>query len=74
MNKCQVTGRSTRSGNNVSHSNRKTKRQYKANIHTKKVYLESQKRFITVKISARGLKTLEKKGVEVALKELGIIK
>ena len=74
MNVCQITGRKTRSGNNVSHSNVKTKRIQKANIHTKRVYLETQQRWITVKLTARGLKTLDKKGVEVALKELGIIK
>lgn len=73
MNVCQITGRKTKAGQNVAHCNKKTKRQFKANIHTKKVWLETEQRFVSVKLTARGLKTLDKKGAEAVLKELGII-
>ena len=73
MNVCQITGRRTASGNNVAHCNIKTKRKFKANIHTRKVWVSSLEKFVTVKLSARGLKTLDKKGADVVLKQLGII-
>ena len=72
MNVCQITGRRTRSGNNVAHCNKKTKRTYKPNIHVKKVWVSSLERFVTVKLTARGLKTLDKKGPDYLIK-LGLI-
>ena len=54
-------------GNNVSHSNRKTKRRFLPNLHHHKFWLSSQKKFITLFISKKGLKTIEKYGVDEAL-------
>ena len=65
---CQVTGKGTRSGNNVSHSNRKTKRTFKANVHKKRVYLEDEKRWVTMNLSTRAIRTIQKKGLKAALK------
>lgn len=73
MNVCQITGRRTTSGNNVAHCNKKVKRTFEANIQTKRVWVASQNRFVSVKLSARGLKTLDKKGADYLLAKLGII-
>ena len=56
-------------GNNVSHSNRKTKRRFFPNLLKKRFYLEDEDRWITLKVSASGLRTINKKGLKVALKE-----
>lgn len=66
---CQITGKKTMIGNNVSHSNRKTKRVFNANLFTKKFFLESENRWINLKVSASGIRTITKLGVENALKE-----
>jgi large subunit ribosomal protein L28 len=63
-----VTGKGTRAGNNVSHSNRKTKRTFKANVHKKRVYLEESKAFVTLHLSTRALRTIQKKGLAAALR------
>ncbi len=68
--KCDVTGKGTRSGNNVSHSHIKTRRKFKANVHKKRIYLEEEKRWITLNVSTRALRTMEKNGVSSVLKGL----
>jgi len=68
--KCDVTGKGTRSGNNVSHSHIKTRRKFKANVHKKRIYLEEEKRWITLNVSTRALRTMEKNGVSSVLKDL----
>ncbi len=60
---CQITGQRTRSGNNVSHSNRKTKRTFKPNIFKKRIFDAETNTFVTLKVSARGLRTLRKKAL-----------
>ncbi|HEU4717605.1 MAG TPA: 50S ribosomal protein L28 [Bacteroidia bacterium] len=65
---CQITGKHTIVGNNVSHSNRKTKRTFQPNLHSKKFYLPEEKRWITLKVSAAGLRTISKIGIGEALK------
>ena len=62
MAKCIITGKSWMNGKKVSNSNKKTKRKYKANIHKKKIYNEKTKKFQTIKISAKGLKYIDKLG------------
>ncbi len=62
-------------GNNVSHSNRKTKRKFYPNLFKKKFFLETENKWITVKVSANGLRTIDKKGIVAALadaKKLGL--
>lgn len=66
--KCQITGKGTASGNNVSHSNRKTRRKFKANVHKKRIYLEEEKRWVRMNVSTRALRTIQKKGLKGALK------
>jgi large subunit ribosomal protein L28 len=66
---CQITGKSVMSGNNVSHSNRKTKRKYYPNLLKKTFFLESEQREITLKISTSALRTISKKGIDACVKE-----
>ena len=56
-------------GNNVSHSNRKTKRRFYPNMITKKFFIPEEENFITLKISAAALRTINKKGISACLKE-----
>lgn len=70
--RCELTGKGTKSGNNVSHSHRKTKRQFKANVHKKRIYLPEEKRYVTLSLSTRALRTLQKKGLKSMLKEAGL--
>jgi large subunit ribosomal protein L28 len=66
---CQITGKSVMVGNNVSHSNRKTKRKFYPNLITKKFYLPEEDSFITLKISTSALRTINKNGISACLKE-----
>ncbi|MDR2885194.1 MAG: 50S ribosomal protein L28 [Rikenellaceae bacterium] len=69
MKICEITGKKARVGNNVSHSNIKTKRKFDPNLRTKRFWLEEENRWITLKVSAHGIKTINKKGLSAALKE-----
>ncbi|MEY3426257.1 MAG: hypothetical protein RL265_1453 [Bacteroidota bacterium] len=66
---CQLTGKSVMVGNNVSHSNRKTKRKFYPNLISKKFFLPEEDRFVTLKISTSALRTINKKGISACLKE-----
>jgi large subunit ribosomal protein L28 len=66
---CQVTGKKTMIGNNVSHSKRRTKRKFLPNLFNKKYFLTEEKRWISLKISAAGIRLINKKGLTNALKE-----
>jgi len=66
---CQLTGKSVMVGNNVSHSNRKTKRRFLPNLVTKKFYLPEEERYITLKVSTSALRTITKKGITACVKE-----
>ncbi|MFM8596475.1 MAG: 50S ribosomal protein L28 [Flavobacteriales bacterium] len=66
---CQLTGKSVMVGNNVSHSNRKTKRRFYPNLITKKFFVPEEDNYITLKISAAALRTINKKGISACLKE-----
>ena len=61
---CQVTGRKPAFGNNVSHSHRKTRRRWNPNIQRHRFWIPSEKRWITLTVSAKGLKTINKQGIE----------
>lgn len=74
---CQITGKKRMIGNNVSHSKRRTKREFALNLKTKKFWLEDEKRFITLKVSVAGIRTICKNGLAESLKRAekkGIIK
>lgn len=67
---CQVTGKRPMSGNNVSHANNKTKRRFLPNLHTHRIWLASEKRYVTLRLSTKGLKTVDKKGIEAVVAEM----
>lgn len=64
---CQVTGKSPLVGNNVSHANNKTKRRFMPNLHHKKFWVESQNRFVRLRVSSHGIRTIDKIGIEAFL-------
>lgn len=74
MKICEITGKVAQVGNNVSHSNKKTKRRFNPNLKTKRFWLEDEGRWITLKVSARGIKTINKKGLANALKDAAAAK
>jgi large subunit ribosomal protein L28 len=67
---CQVTGTGPMVGNNVSHSNRKTRRRFLPNLHTKRFWVEGEKRYIELRVSNRGLRIIDKKGIEAVLEDI----
>jgi large subunit ribosomal protein L28 len=69
-NRCDLTGKGSMYGNNVSHANNKTRRRFKPNLQKKKIWIPSEKRWITLKLSTKALKTLDKNGYDSVLKEL----
>ena len=66
---CQITGKKVMVGNNVSHSNRKTKRKFYPNLQTKKFFIPEENKWITLKVSASALRTIDKKGIYAVLAE-----
>ena len=66
---CQVTGKKVMVGNNVSHSKRRTKRRFYPNLFDKKYYLPEEERWISLKISAAGIRLINKNGLNSVLKE-----
>lgn len=67
---CQVTGKRPISGNNVSHANNKTRRRFLPNLHYRRLWVESEKRWVNLRISNAGLRTIDKKGIDAVLAEL----
>lgn len=68
-NMCQITGKMPMSGHNVSHSNRKTKRKFLPNIQTKKFFWAEEGVWVTINVSAAGIRNINKKGLSVCIKE-----
>lgn len=74
---CQVTGKKRQIGNNVSHSKRRTKREFAPNLQNKRFWLEEEQRFVSLKVSAAGMRTINKNGLSAVLKvskEKGLLK
>lgn len=71
---CQITGKRPRVGNNVSHANNKTKRRFDINLQKKKLYSPELGQWITLKVSARALRSINKKGIDAVLKEANLSK
>lgn len=69
MKRCEITGKGVKVGNRVSHSKRKTKRKFNPNLKNKRYWLAEEERWITLKVSAAGMKIINKKGLAQALKE-----
>ncbi|GIV36515.1 MAG: 50S ribosomal protein L28 [Cyclobacteriaceae bacterium] len=66
---CQITGKRPQVGNNVSHANNKTKRRFYPNLQKKRFFIPEESRWITLKVSARAIKTINKYGISAVLKE-----
>ncbi|CAM5713040.1 50S ribosomal protein L28 [Streptomyces viridifaciens] len=67
---CQLTGRKPGFGNAISHSHRRTRRRFDPNIQTKRYWLPSENRFVRLTLSAKGIKTVDKLGIEKAVARL----
>jgi large subunit ribosomal protein L28 len=67
---CQVTGKRPVTGNNVSHSHRKTRRRFLPNLHYHRFWVESESRFVRLRVSAAGMRIIDKKGIDAVLADL----
>lgn len=66
---CQITGKKVITGNNVSHSKRRTKRKFYPNLFTKKFYVAEEDKWVTLKVSAAGIRNIDKNGISACMKE-----
>ena len=67
---CDVTGKKPMFGNNVSHANNKSRRRFNINLQKKRFWLPDEKRYVTLRVSTRGLRIIDKKGIRKVLNEL----
>jgi len=67
---CQVTGKRPVAGNNVSHSNTKTKRRFLPNLHRHRFWVESENRWVRLRVSTKGLRIIDKKGIDAVLTDM----
>ena len=67
---CDITGKKPAVGNRVSHANNKKRRRFLPNLHTQRFWLEGEKRWVSLRVSTNGLRTIEKKGIDVVVREL----
>ena len=67
---CQVTGKRPVVGNNVSHAHNKTRRRFLPNLHTHRFWVENENRFVKLRVSANGMRIIDKKGIDVVLDEM----
>jgi len=63
-NRCMITGKGTKTGHNVSHANNKTKRKFKSNLHTKRYWVPSLKRTMTLRLSTKAIRLIDKHGID----------
>lgn len=67
---CQVTGKKTAVGNNVSHAMNKTRRRFLPNLHTHRFWVESESRWVKLRVSTKGMRIIDKKGIDAVLAEM----
>lgn len=67
---CQITGKRPVAGNNVSHANNKTRRRFLPNVHSHRFWLESEKRFVKLRVSTKGLRIIDKNGIDKVVADL----
>jgi large subunit ribosomal protein L28 len=67
---CQITGKKPMAGNNVSHANNRTRRRFLPNLHNKRIWVESEQRFVKLRISQKGLRIIDKQGIDKVLAKL----
>lgn len=69
-NVCMVTGKKPMTGNNVSHANNKTRRRFSPNIQSHRFWVQSENRFVKLKVSTKGMRTIDKKGIDAVLADI----
>lgn len=69
--RCELTGTQPQSGNHVSHANNKSRRRFLPNLQTKRIWVAEDKKWITIRATAKALKTLDKKGYKKMIADLG---
>ncbi|HRE54458.1 MAG TPA: 50S ribosomal protein L28 [Candidatus Competibacter sp.] len=67
---CQVTGKRPLTGNNVSHANNKTRRRFLPNLHSHRFWVESENRFVKLRVSSHGMRIIDKRGIDAVLVDL----
>ena len=67
---CQVTGKRPQTGNNVSHAHNKTRRRFLPNLQTKRFWVESEKRWVKLRLSTKGMRIIDKNGIEAVLADI----
>lgn len=67
---CQVTGKKPITGHNVSHANNKTRRRFLPNLHSKRFWVPSENRFVRLRVSSKGMRIIDKKGIESVLTDI----
>lgn len=67
---CMVTGKKPVAGNNVSHANNRTKRRFSPNIHTHRFWVESENRFVKLRLSTKGMRIIDKNGIDAVLLDI----
>ncbi len=67
---CQVTGKGPITGNNVSHANNRTRRRFLPNLHKHRFWVESENRFVSLRVSCKGMRIIDKKGIDTVLAEI----
>jgi large subunit ribosomal protein L28 len=67
---CQITGKRPKSGNNVSHAKNRTRRRFLPNLHSHRFWLESEKRYVKMRVSGKGLRIVDKNGIEKVVADL----
>ena len=67
---CQVTGKGPVTGNNISHANNKTRRRFLPNLQHHRFWVEAENRFVRLRVSAKGMRVIDKRGIDVVLAEL----
>ena len=67
---CQITGKGPTSGNNVSHANNRTRRRFLPNLHTHRIWVESENRYVKLRISTKGLRMIDRDGIDAVLKKI----
>ena len=68
--RCELTGKGVQTGNNVSHANNRNKRLFKPNLHVRKFWVESENRWIRLRVSRKGLRIIDKNGIDAVLKDI----
>ncbi len=67
---CQVTGKGPVTGNNISHANNKTRRRFLPNLQHQRFWVESEKRFVRLRVSAKGMRIIDKRGIDAVLVDI----